>query len=502
MGKKLLLADDSVTIQKVVGISFASEDVELLIVDNGNDAVERTRAIRPDVVLADVVMPGLNGYEVCEALQADPDLRHIPVLLLTGTFESFDEKRAARCGAAGHVAKPFEAQALVDRVRALLARLPEHAPADSTLPPLANPSEIAPSNADAFDFFEDGMATAEPTSTRSPDSSPGADVFSFGDAGTLEAPPADPASNQEAATLDETLAPALTATQFDSDFTTGAFESDLTTGATNANSANDPAQETILDPRGASGFDVSSSDLAGPFTAPDSEELAGPFTAPDSEELAGPFTAPDSDELAGPFTAPDSEELAGPFTAPDSDELAGPFTAPDSDELAGPFTAPDSDELAGPFTTLAAEPLGLDPDEPLFTIGADEPVAAAGGESAFGSRAPATPPAEAEIAFEVFTPGAEPTAETELVVEPEPIAATDDASALAATALAEVSPRLRESLHDTLEKIAWESLGDLSDQIVRQAVARVEQIAWEVIPQLTETLIREEIRRMKGGTDD
>ncbi len=466
MGKKLLLADDSVTIQKVVGISFASEDVELLIVDNGNDAVERTRAIRPDVVLADVVMPGLNGYEVCEALQADPDLRHIPVLLLTGTFESFDEKRAARCGAAGHVAKPFEAQALVDRVRALLARLPEHAPADSTLPPLANPSEIAPSNADAFDFFEDGMATAEPTSTRSPDSSPGADVFSFGDAGTLEAPPADPASNQEAATLDETLAPALTATQFDSDFTTGAFESDLTTGATNANSANDPAQETILDPRGASGFDVSSSDLAGPFTAPDSEELAGPFTAPDSEELAGPFTAPDSDELAGPFTAP------------------------------------DSDELAGPFTTLAAEPLGLDPDEPLFTIGADEPVAAAGGESAFGSRAPATPPAEAEIAFEVFTPGAEPTAETELVVEPEPIAATDDASALAATALAEVSPRLRESLHDTLEKIAWESLGDLSDQIVRQAVARVEQIAWEVIPQLTETLIREEIRRMKGGTDD
>ncbi|MDP7431314.1 MAG: response regulator [Myxococcota bacterium] len=478
MGKKLLLADDSVTIQKVVGISFASEDVELLIVDNGNDAVERTRAIRPDVVLADVVMPGLNGYEVCEALQADPDLRHIPVLLLTGTFESFDEKRAARCGAAGHVAKPFEAQALVDRVRALLARLPEHAPADSTLPPLANPSEIAPSNADAFDFFEDGMATAEPTSTRSPDSSPGADVFSFGDAGTLEAPPADPASNQEAATLDETLAPALTATQFDSDFTTGAFESDLTTGATNANSANDPAQETILDPRGASGFDVSSSDLAGPFTAPDSEELAGPFTAPDSEELAGPFTAPDSDELAGPFTAPDS------------------------DELAGPFTAPDSEELAGPFTTLAAEPLGLDPDEPLFTIGADEPVAAAGGESAFGSRAPATPPAEAEIAFEVFTPGAEPTAETELVVEPEPIAATDDASALAATALAEVSPRLRESLHDTLEKIAWESLGDLSDQIVRQAVARVEQIAWEVIPQLTETLIREEIRRMKGGTDD
>jgi CheY-like chemotaxis protein len=119
MAKTLLLADDSVTIQKVVGISFASEDISITTVDNGDDALIKAKELRPDVVLADVVMPGKSGYEVCEAIKADPELRHIPVLLLTGTFEAFDDERAARIGAAGHVAKPFEAQTLVDRVKQL-----------------------------------------------------------------------------------------------------------------------------------------------------------------------------------------------------------------------------------------------------------------------------------------------------------------------------------------------------------------------------------------------
>ena len=132
MPKTLLLADDSVTIQKVVGISFANEDVTLVAVDNGDDALAKARETRPDVILADVVMPGKNGYEVCEAIKADPELRHIPVLLLTGTFEAFDEERAQRCGAAGHVAKPFEAQMLVDQVNRLLAQpTPAPQPASS-----------------------------------------------------------------------------------------------------------------------------------------------------------------------------------------------------------------------------------------------------------------------------------------------------------------------------------------------------------------------------------
>ena len=73
-----------------------------------------------------------------------------------------------------------------------------------------------------------------------------------------------------------------------------------------------------------------------------------------------------------------------------------------------------------------------------------------------------------------------------------------DSSALAGMALAEIEPQLRENVHETLEKIAWESLGDVAEQIVRQAVDRIERAAWEVIPQMAETLIREEIRKMKG----
>ncbi len=120
MSKTLLLADDSVTIQKVVGITFASEDIDLVTVDNGDDALTRAREIHPDLVLADVSMPGLDGYELCHAIKTDATLSGTPVVLLTGTFEVQDDSRAAQVGADAQIAKPFEAQALVDLVRGLI----------------------------------------------------------------------------------------------------------------------------------------------------------------------------------------------------------------------------------------------------------------------------------------------------------------------------------------------------------------------------------------------
>ncbi|RME34148.1 MAG: response regulator, partial [Deltaproteobacteria bacterium] len=125
MGKRLLLADDSITIQKVIGITFANEDYELDIVDNGDAALERARATQPDLILADVYMPGKNGYELCQAVKNDPNLRRIPVLLLAGTFEPFDEDKARQAGADAWIAKPFESQALIDKVEELLAQAAE-----------------------------------------------------------------------------------------------------------------------------------------------------------------------------------------------------------------------------------------------------------------------------------------------------------------------------------------------------------------------------------------
>lgn len=128
MSKRLLLADDSVTIQKVIGITFANEDYQLDVVDNGDSALDMARQQRPDMVLADVYMPGKNGYELCTAIKQDPTLANVPVLLLAGTFEPFDEDKALQAGADGWISKPFESQFLIDKVEELLAKA-EAAPA-------------------------------------------------------------------------------------------------------------------------------------------------------------------------------------------------------------------------------------------------------------------------------------------------------------------------------------------------------------------------------------
>ncbi|RNC69873.1 MAG: response regulator [Desulfuromonadales bacterium] len=121
MGNRLLLADDSITIQKVVGIIFANEDCELTVVDNGDAALEKAREARPDVMLVDALMPGKTGYEVCTAIRKDPTLGNTPLLLMTGAFEPFDEEKARQCGADDFISKPFESQQLVDKVKSLMA---------------------------------------------------------------------------------------------------------------------------------------------------------------------------------------------------------------------------------------------------------------------------------------------------------------------------------------------------------------------------------------------
>jgi CheY-like chemotaxis protein len=122
--KTILLADDSITIQKVVELTFSDGDYRVICVSNGAQALKKIPDVRPDLVLLDVIMPEKNGYEVCEALKRNPATAGIPVLLLTGTFEPFDKKRAEQAGADGHLTKPFESQLLVSRVEALIAATP------------------------------------------------------------------------------------------------------------------------------------------------------------------------------------------------------------------------------------------------------------------------------------------------------------------------------------------------------------------------------------------
>jgi CheY-like chemotaxis protein len=124
MGAKILVADDSMTIQTAVHLTFGREDVELIPARSGEEAIRKAKEVAPDLMLIDTVMPDGSGYEVCRALKADPAMRDVPVILMTGTFEAVDSSEGQTVGANDFIAKPFESQALIKKVKQLLIARP------------------------------------------------------------------------------------------------------------------------------------------------------------------------------------------------------------------------------------------------------------------------------------------------------------------------------------------------------------------------------------------
>jgi len=118
MARKLLLADDSITIQKVVELVLAEEDFEIKAVSNGEDAINILESFRPEIVLADIEMPKINGYQLCDRIKKNPAMSHVPVILLAGAFEPIDEELARKVGADDSVIKPFESQELISKINA------------------------------------------------------------------------------------------------------------------------------------------------------------------------------------------------------------------------------------------------------------------------------------------------------------------------------------------------------------------------------------------------
>src|SRR3954471_4286525 len=154
MPQTLLLADDSATIQRVIELTFAGEDIQVVSVSDGDQAIARLQSSPPDIVLADIGMPGKTGYEVAEYIKQTPQLAHIPVVLLTGAFEPVDQAKAAAVGCDGVLAKPFEPQIVIGRVRELLGRA-SSAAAVGAPAPVEKPSNV-------FDFAP--AAKVEPAS--------------------------------------------------------------------------------------------------------------------------------------------------------------------------------------------------------------------------------------------------------------------------------------------------------------------------------------------------
>ena len=156
MAKKILLADDSITIQKVVELTFSDGDYEVTAVNNGAKAIAKLAEMRPDIILSDIIMPEKNGYEVCEYVKSHPEFRNLPVVLLTGTFEPFDPDRADKAGCDAVVTKPFESQSLIHKVEELIASSRANAAAAAPAP--APEPEPAPAAAPS-PWMDDEPAT-------------------------------------------------------------------------------------------------------------------------------------------------------------------------------------------------------------------------------------------------------------------------------------------------------------------------------------------------------
>ncbi len=152
MSKTILCADDSATMQTVAKITFTGTDYEYVGARSADEALTKARAKKPVLVLADAVMPGKTGYDLCAELKADPSLADVPVVVVCGNSQAYDPAKGSQVGAAGHVVKPWDTEKLLEKLGefmkgGLSAPAPAPvaaAPAAKPTPPAAPPKPMAP----------------------------------------------------------------------------------------------------------------------------------------------------------------------------------------------------------------------------------------------------------------------------------------------------------------------------------------------------------------------
>ncbi len=451
MTKTLLLADDSVTIQKVVGITFANEDVHLVTASNGDDALRKARELKPDLVMADIGMPGLDGYELCAAIRQEPELASIPVLLLTGTFETYDEERAAEVRASAYIAKPFEAQALIDQVYALL-----NAPAGA--------EEASPASSES----EAGPRSSEDTLGETVLAGPAFDVSSMPD------PLASPGANS--------------AVPGQSDELPHAEPPDLLAG-TPGGPAPDPDPEAAR----VAKADLSFEDLNFQDSPPDPGSNTQIFgagsplgTGPSGNPGLPPADAPDLDAAGFPPLGGEMGDEPVAETLDTEHGLDQNMETKFFDPAIDVPTRPDQDPVDA--ASWPAREITADPSDPMRN---PEPSA----DLSDAPLPPAEMPNSPVLEMPELLPDADPLSESS-VAAPESIA--ESIRVDESPSATQPMPALdQDAISSTIEKVAWEAFGNLSEQLVREVVKKVEAIAWEVVPQLAERMLQAEIEKLK-----
>ena len=272
MNRRILLADDSLTIQKVVELTFADTDFEVFAVSSGDELVAKLPDVKPEIVICDIIMPGRDGYDVCQEIKSSPDFLHLPVILLTGTFEPFDRDRALAVGCSEIITKPFEAKRLVDAVEKLASG---EAGSDQ---PSAPSGEV--------EVFDDGRVTPPP-----PIVAPDVLVDVETDYDLADTAITSEAGNAEASVEES---------EEGLDFTKSGFVEMETAGQQRADQVLEPPTEGLefdLDGDGSGGFEATGDPIMD--TTPFHQEDIETTVVPD-EDAENPFATPAADE--GPMT--------------------------------------------------------------------------------------------------------------------------------------------------------------------------------------------------------
>jgi len=322
MSKIILLADDSLTIQKVVELTFSDTDFEVISTSSGDELLERLPSSGADIVICDTIMPGIDGYAVCQGIKSESATLHIPVILMTGTFEPFDRDRALAAGCSEIITKPFEARNLVETVKNLVSGQGVSAPAAES-----HPGSVAPP-----DF---GGAVAPPDLPTPADSLQTPDQVAQ-EFGTMLSPPTDTPAAVAQDNQDEGL-----------DFTSTGFAEMEAAGAK-------PTTEVIPD----HGLEFDASMAPEPVIEEFEEtahepEATQPTPAADFSEAADPF----EDSAPGMFAQSEQEEVETVIEEPanlEPEPLAEtapepePYVAPEPEQdvlepaEAQPFAEPDA----------------------------------------------------------------------------------------------------------------------------------------------------------------
>jgi CheY-like chemotaxis protein len=469
MGKRVLVADDSATIQRAFAMVFGSrEDVSLVPARSLDDAVASARQGRPDLVIADANLGGRTGYELCTAIKSDAGLRGVPVYILASSHSPYDDGKGRSAGVDGHLTKPFESQALIDKVLEILAR-PTSIAATVTAP-RAEP--LAPTPQQARPAASPSLSPAFSASAARPSA--------FGSAPT---PMRAEASNR----LDD-----------DDDY--GEFKIERSSGSLRAPPGARPAASAppAASARPPSGVGAAPTSFASAAATPAGGVVAG--AAPTSFASTAPTPAaglrPSLIPGARPGTTPGRLPY-GPLTTPPPVASAtrpapvpsppAPVPSPPPPSAPAPITAHGHGAPAG--RTIMGLPAVAIPGVPVrpTSTPAGQPAPSPGMP---GMRSPSTGPVPLQPVPAKEVPSAELRP-----VAPAPSAPQAPAVPFGSPA---ISARQQQVLEQKLDqKLAVISAkGPEYEAIARLSREIIEQVVWEVVPELAEVIIREHVERL------